>query len=147
MAADPCATTRGGRRNAFTVGNGHHLRATSGTWEWTGRPVYRTGVWLWRAARSAGEAGQLAASVRRGPSKAPSISYMEGVLLHSARQRGFCRDDTLVNLAMPGGRDHLAPLHPSLRADRHVFPPPWPTLNRGGRAESYTARLVSVRAR
>jgi hypothetical protein len=33
--------------------------------------------------------------------KAPSISYMEGALLHSARHRGFCRDDTLANLGVP----------------------------------------------
>jgi hypothetical protein len=83
-------------------------RATSGTWEWTGKPVYRTGVWYWRAARGAGEAGQPVASERRGHSEAPSISYMEGALLHSARHQGFCRGDTLANLATPGGRDVLA---------------------------------------
>jgi hypothetical protein len=81
------------------------------------------------------------------PGKAPSISYMEGALLHSARQRGFCRDDTLANLAMPGGRDHLAAVEPSLRTDRRVSPPLRLRLNRGGWAESYTARLVSVHAR
>jgi hypothetical protein len=35
------------------------------------------------------------------PSKAPSISYMEGALLHSARHDGFCRGDTLANVAVP----------------------------------------------
>jgi endonuclease/exonuclease/phosphatase (EEP) superfamily protein YafD len=46
------------------------------------------------------------------------------------------------------GRDLLAGLHPSLRADRRVFLPLRLRLrpNRGG-AESYTARLVGVRAR
>ena len=53
MAADPCATTSGGRRNAFTAGNGHHLRATSGTWEWTGKPVYRTGCLALAGRRAA----------------------------------------------------------------------------------------------
>jgi hypothetical protein len=37
------------------------------------------------------------------PGKAPSISYMEGVLLHSARHEEFCRDDTLANLAIAYG--------------------------------------------
>ena len=32
--------------------------------------------------------------------KAPSISYMEGALLHSARQRGSCRVDTPANAAV-----------------------------------------------
>jgi len=71
--------------------------------------VYRTGAWAWRAARSAGEAGQLAASGRRGRSKAPSISYMEGALLHSARHKGFVRGDTLANVAGPSGGSVPAP--------------------------------------
>jgi hypothetical protein len=50
----------------------------------TGKPVFRTGAWHWRAARGAREAGQLADPVRRAKRKAPSISYMEGALLHSA---------------------------------------------------------------
>jgi len=74
------------------------------------------GAWSWRAARSAGEAGQLTASARRGQSKAPSISYMEGALLHSARHEAFCRGDTLANVAGPSGRGFLAAVHPSLRA-------------------------------
>jgi hypothetical protein len=51
------------------------------------------------------------------PDKAPSISYMEGALLHSARQRGFCRDDTLANLGVLNGRDLLGAVHPSLRGN------------------------------
>ena len=65
------------------------------------------------------------------PSKAPSISYMEGALLHSARQRCFCRGDTLANVAVPSDRDLLAAMDPSLRTDRRVSRPPSPTLNRG----------------
>jgi hypothetical protein len=34
------------------------------------------------------------------PGKAPSISYMEGALLHSARHKEFCRADTLANVVM-----------------------------------------------
>jgi len=62
--------------------------------------VYRTGAWPWRAARSAGEAGQLAGLAWRGQSTAPSISYMEGALLHSARHKAFYRGSTLANVAV-----------------------------------------------
>jgi hypothetical protein len=74
--------------------------------------------------------------------KAPSISYMEGALLNSARHEGFCRDDTLANAAVPSGRDVLAAVHPSLRADRRVSPSPfaYPKQGREGDQESRAER-------
>ena len=69
-------------------------------------------------------------------------------MLHSARQRGFRRADTLANVAVPSDRDLLATVHPSLRTDRRISPLPSPRLNRGGRVLKATlTRLVSVHAR
>src|ERR1700722_15134769 len=88
--------THAGSRNAFTVGNGHHLRATPETWNGPGSR---------HIARVSGPGGRCAAPGRPGnwltwggkPGKAPSISYMEGALLHSARQWGFRHRATPVN--------------------------------------------------
>jgi hypothetical protein len=70
---------RGGSRNAFTVGNGHHLGVTPGNVGGAGKPVPRTGVWHRRAARGASEARQLAWRGEAG--QGPSISYLEGPFL------------------------------------------------------------------
>jgi hypothetical protein len=88
---------RGGGKNIFTVGNGHHPGATPGRekdWE-TGSShgclALAGGARRWR-----GWATSRPGAVR--PNKAPSISYVEGALLHSARHRGLCQGDTPANV-------------------------------------------------
>ena len=49
-----------------------------------GKPVILAGARHWRAARGAGEAGQLVVPGQAQPDKAPFISYMRGALSHSA---------------------------------------------------------------
>ena len=71
---------RGGSRNVFTVGNGHHLGATPGTWEEPGdRYLARVPGPGGRRVASAGS-GQ-PASQRGEAGQGPSISYMEGPCL------------------------------------------------------------------
>src|SRR5271166_4320265 len=89
----PLRGARGGSKNAFTVGNGHHLGLPPGTWEEPGdRPVARVPGTGGRRAASAmpaswsawrGEAGQ-----------GPSISYMEGPFLILPGRNVFARVGT-----------------------------------------------------
>ncbi len=90
---------RGGCRNAFTVGNGHHL-GRPGNVGGAGRPAPRAGTWHRRAARGAGkpaswptwcgEAGQ-----------GPSISYMEGPCLILPAGDVFTRAGTPATAGLP----------------------------------------------
>jgi hypothetical protein len=82
----PLRDMRRGGRNTFTVGNGHHPGATPGR-QGAGRPLPCADAWHWRAAHDAGKAGQLVTFGVMRPGKAPSISYMEGALFHSAAAR------------------------------------------------------------
>ncbi len=96
----PLRGARGGSKNAFTVGNGHHLGLPPGTWEEPGdRPVARVPGTGGRRAASAmpaswsawrGEAGQ-----------GPSISYMEGPFLILPGRNVFARVGTAATAGMP----------------------------------------------
>ena len=79
---------RGRSRNTFTAGNGHHSEETPGTREGPGNRDF---------ARVAGTGGRPAVQGKPGnwptsygaADKAPSTSYVEGALLHSAGRRQF----------------------------------------------------------
>ncbi len=90
---------RGGCRNAFTVGNGHHP-GRPGSVGGAGRPAPRAGTWHRRAARGAGkpaswptwcgEAGQ-----------GPSLSNMEGPCLILPAGNVSTRAGTPATAEMP----------------------------------------------
>jgi hypothetical protein len=62
------------------LGNGHHLGATPGTWEEPGDRSLARVPGPGRAARGAGQAGQLTSRCGEA-GQGPSISYMEGPCL------------------------------------------------------------------
>jgi hypothetical protein len=64
--------SREGRRNTFTVGNGHHPGATPETRERPGNRYFVRVPGPGGVARGAGEAGQLAELKRRGQTRPPS---------------------------------------------------------------------------
>jgi hypothetical protein len=67
-------------RKVFTVRKRAPPGGSPGNVAGVGRPVPGTGTWPRRAARSVGQAGQLA-SQRGEAGQGPSISYMEGPCL------------------------------------------------------------------
>ena len=94
-------------RNTFTVGNGNRPGVTPERgryWETgtsRGNPGPAGGAWR-QVYRATGEPSATQ------PGKAPSISYMEGALLHSARHRRFRQTDTPANADLPDAAERPA---------------------------------------
>src|SRR5580693_4231584 len=91
MARTSCGPLGEGVENTSPTGNGHHSEETPGRGRSRETGVF--GGWLalaggpqCRVSRATGRPGAAR------PDKAPSISYVEGALFHSARPGRFCQD-------------------------------------------------------